>query len=572
MSRLLFKKFVISGNTSSKIDQARLRIFTLGILFVLGFVIVSIRLMDLTLIGAAQSEEETSSIQARNHHEIRSNILDRNGAILATSLKTSSLFADPRMIDDPVTIANELVGILPHLKYGDVLQKLQRNGQFIWLQRNLTPKQAYRVNSLGHPGLQFKEETRRVYPKGALTAHIVGFTDVDNNGLSGIEKSFDGLLNNGKSDLSLTIDIRLQHIVKREISRIISEFEAKGGSGLVLDIETGEVLSMVSLPDFNPHFPANITDSAKFNQTTLGVYEMGSTFKIFSTAGALDLGAVQVNDSFDTRKALKIGRHRINDFHAQRRIMTLPEVFVHSSNIGTALMAQELGGGKLRDFYRDLGLLNKASIELPEIGAPITPPNWGEIYAATASYGHGIAVSPLQVSQAVATILNDGYQVTPTLIRQNSPNHNQGKNKAKLSIISPQTSATMRELMELVIIKGTGSKAFVDGYRIGGKTGTAEKVMPRGYDKKALLSSFVSAFPINDPKYLILVIIDEPVGQKQSWGYATAGWTAAPAVGRIIKQMTRLFDLPPNHANTKAIQNSLSPYIRDKKDKHLASF
>ncbi len=574
-------KLVINSERTQQLEEARFRILLLSIIFMMGFTLIAGKLFILT-IGGQNTGQAVASIATATKtstsepaaNAIRSNILDRNGDILATSLKTQSLYADPKFIDNPTRVAKNLIKTLPELNYGEILKDLQSNKRFVWIKRHLTPEQQYQVNALGHPGLAFTPETRRIYPKGPLFSHVLGFADIDGKGLSGVENTFNNLLAKGQDDLTLTLDTRLQHIARRETMRTIEKFNAKGGAAMIMDIHSGDILAMVSLPDFDPHFPEQATKDQRFNRNTLGVFEMGSVFKIFSTAAALEYQTTEIDRRYDTSEPLKIGRFRIRDYHPEKRPLSVAEMFIKSSNIGSAQLAQEMGKEKLQDFYRDLGLFDRVSLELPEMGKPLLPPRWGEIANMTASYGHGIAVSPLHTILATSIISNGGYAVKPTLIQPPPKEDEYDEIKAKISIISPQTSRMMRQLMEMVVMSGTASKAFIPGYRIGGKTGTAEKVSKKGgYAEKNLRSSFVGAFPMPNPQYAVLVMIDEPIGNKESYGYATAGWTAAPTSGRIIKHMAELLNMPPHYGDGAEIQQTMAPYVMSKEEEErLASF
>ncbi len=559
----------IGGDRHVALDQARTRLILVSAVFMLGFMAVALRLSDLTLLHVPFSEVAPVAADATATQKWRAEITDRNGALLASSLKTASLFADPKLIDDPARVAKELTETLPELNYGDTLQKLQGERRFVWLYRNLTPRQQYAVNSLGHPGLAFRTEHRRIYPQGGLTAHVTGYTDVDSTGIAGIEKSFDSLLRNGEEPLRLTLDLRVQHILHRELSASMKRFNAKHAAGLVMDAKTGEVLAMTSLPDFDPHKPDAYKPAALFNRATLGVFEMGSTFKLFTIAAALDSGKFKLGDKLDITDPIRAGRFTIRDYHPIKREATLPEIFIHSSNIGSAMIAQEIGTDGMKDFYERTGMFAPARIELPEIGAPLVPQPWREINTLTASFGHGLAVSPLQLARATAALVNGGEMVQPTLIL--SDDDQKGENTAKTRVISPQTSARIRQLMELAVVAGTGSKAKVEGYSVGGKTGTAEKVTKHGYDRKSLLSSFIAAFPMDDPQYIVLAILDEPKGTKDTYGYATGGWTAAPVVSAVIGEMAPLLNIMPADKDAAGdIRKAMDIYL--KKDKHLASY
>lgn len=559
----------ISGARFNVIDRACGRLVLLAFVFALAFLMIAVRLVNLTLLSnPGQAFAERNYQQENGPVSLRADITDRNGVLLATTLNTASLYADPALIEDPQAAARDLVAVLPELGYSDTLQKLQNGKRFVWLQRNLTPRQHYAVNALGYPGFQFKHETRRLYPHGAMVAHLTGYTDVDGHGIAGLEKSFDNILSKKHDPLALTIDIRLQHILHRELQDSIAAFSAKGGAGLIVDVNNGDILALVSLPDFDPHFPQKAATDQKFNRATLGVYEMGSTFKIFSIAAALEAGAVKPSDSFDARKPLKAGRFLIRDFHPQNKIMTVPEIFIHSSNIGTALIAEKTGTDNLRLFFKQLGLLEPLSAGLPETGSPLVPNPWRDINTLTTSYGHGIAVTPLQTIMAAAAVLNGGVYHAPGLVmKKQDPVLTGGMEKR---VVSPQTSNKMRQLMRLVITDGTGTQADVAGYRVGGKTGTAEKIAGGGYNKNALLSSFVGAFPIENPRYVILTMIDEPKGNKKSFGYATGGWTAAPAAGRAIAQMASLYNIAPTQEDAPEIFSAMAMYVE--KEKKLAAY
>jgi len=577
----MFKRTNIefTGQKRSALDMARGRLVLLSLFFVLSYILIGARVVHLTIIeGELKKSEETVSyleaepVEAKA--ERRADILDRNGVILARSLNTSSLYADPHLISDPKTVAKDLAKIFPDMTYGDLLQKLQSDKRFVWIKRNMTPDDQYKILYLGHPGLSFKEEQRRIYPQGSLAAHIVGYTNVDDHGIAGLEASFDKLLNKGDEALLTTIDVRIQHALRREVSTAMKTFSGVAGTGVVMDVNTGEVLAAVSLPDFDPN---NANDkknkAAMFNNLTLGVFEPGSTFKIFTTAAAIENAGAQMGTTYDAREPLKIGRFKISDYHAQKRIMTLPEVFMHSSNIGSIKMAQAVGVDPFKNFLKDLGLFSKPDIEIPEVGAPIIKSSWKEIDMMTASFGHGIAVSPLQLVTAASSIMNGGILVKPTLVMDKG----QGGRKAdknSLRVVSEKTAHRMRQLMRLVVTGGTGSKAEVAGYNVGGKTGTADKASHGGYDKNKRRSSFMGFFPSEAPRYAVYIMVDEPKGTKESYGYATAGWVAAPAVGKVIESIVSIEGMKPQESDE--LGHTLDAYVKTKeqiaKEKQLAAF
>ncbi|NNG04336.1 MAG: penicillin-binding protein 2, partial [Inquilinus sp.] len=482
----------------------------------------------------------------------RGDVLDRNGVILATTLPTASLYADPAKVIDAAEAAEMLAATLPDLDYDAVLAALTSSRRFVWLRRGLTPSEHYQVNRLGLPGIAFQNEERRYYPHGPLAAHAVGFTDVDGTGLAGIEKTFDRELRTDGGPLRLSLDVRLQALLQNELQVAIDEFQALGGAGLIMHARSGEILAMVSLPDFNPARPEAGPAIGRFNRTTLGVYEMGSTFKVFNTAMALDSGIAGLNDGYDAREPIRIGRYTINDFHPQRRWLSVGEIFMHSSNIGSVHMAVAAGTRRQQDYLDRFGLLAPPAIELPEVASPMVPTPWREINTMTIAYGHGMAVSPLQLSAAVAATVNGGILLTPTLIPGDRSDRPTGTR-----VLSAATSDTMRRLLRLAVVSGTGGHADAPGYLVGGKTGTAEKAVGPGYDRRALLSSFVAAFPMTSPEYVVFAMLDEPRGNERTFGYATGGWVAAPLVGRVIERMGPMVGLAPLDPEAPEIREAL---------------
>ncbi len=524
------------------IETGRNRLLVTGLVFAVLFLILAARLVHVTLLMGGEPSLAGAPAAARAHAE-RAEILDRRGELLASNQKTASLYANPRVILAPEEAARKLTRVLPELSYGSLLGKLDSKRGFVWIKRNLTPKQQYAVNSLGLPGIAFQTERRRVYPQGRLMAHILGFTGVDDRGLAGIERYFDerlGARRAGERPLTLSVDTRIQYALRDELARAVGKFRAKGGAGVVLDAINGEVLALVSLPDFEPSLAAAAAEEARFNRATLGVYELGSVFKIFTLAMALDGRTVGLSDSYDATKPIHVARFIIRDFHAKRRWLSVPEIFLYSSNIGAAKMALDVGGTAQRAYLDKLGLLGRSRIELPEVGLPLYPARWGKISTMTIGFGHGIAVSALQLASAAAAVVNGGVLVPPTLIKREAGAEVPGRR-----VMSPETSATMRRLLRLVVQHGTGKKASAPGYLVGGKTGTGEKAGAGGYRRKALVSSFVGAFPMTKPRYVVLALLDEPVGNKDSFGYATGGWTAAPVVGRVVARIAPILGVEP---------------------------
>jgi cell division protein FtsI (penicillin-binding protein 3) len=535
---------------SRAIETGHSRTVVTGAVFAVLFLVLAGRVIDLSLF---QGNQEPQLLRAESHDAIettRANIMDRNGVLLATSLPTDSLFVDSKALlesgEDPVNAARDLTRALPGLSYSKALEKLSSGNRFEYLVRNLTPNNKHQVNQLGIPGLQFQREERRTYPQGPLLSHILGYTDVDGRGISGVEKSFDSQLLGSGGTLQLSIDVRIQSIVRRALMEGIDKFKAIGGAGIVMDIHTGELISIVSLPDFDPNDPNSIQGDAGFNRATKGVYEMGSIFKLFNTAMALDSGVVSITDKFDASDPIKAGRFKITDYHGKHRPLSVPEILVFSSNIGSAKMALEAGTPLQRDYMTRFGLLNTAALEIPEVGAPLFPDHWGKVSTMTIAYGHGIAISPLQLSSAISAVTNGGLLLPATLLKI----HGDEKVPAQ-RIISAETSEQMLKLMRLVVLQGSGKNANSQYYHVGGKTGTADKPEGGRYNRNARISSFAGVFPIEDPKYAILVMVDEPVGIKESYGFATAGWVAAPIVKKIVDSIGPMLGMQP--ARTKDV-------------------
>ncbi|NKB54878.1 MAG: penicillin-binding protein 2 [Alphaproteobacteria bacterium] len=548
------------------LDVSYTRLLMTGAMLLFAFGAIAVRLVDVSLLQAASEPRAAFAPRGQEMRMDRADVVDRNGNLLATNLSTASLFANPRKVMDPDDTARQLARVLPTLREAEVARQLKTNRSFVWLQRNLTPRQQWQVISLGLPGIDFQSAQTRVYPNGALAAHIMGYVGVDNQGLAGVEERFDATLRDNAAPLQLTIDIRLQHILRGELLRAKTEFNALGATGVIMDARNGDVLAMTSLPDFDPNDGSNARDNQKFNRATLGVYELGSTFKIFTAAMALDYGIVTMRDGYDATDPIRISRFTIRDYHAKRRWLSVPEIFMYSSNIGAAKMAEDVGGEAQREFLGRLGMLRPASIELPEVGTPMVPSPWRPIKTMTISFGHGLAVSPLQLASGVSAMVNGGTVHRSTLIRRETAEPPQGQR-----IISERTSRDVRRLMRLVVANGTGRKASAAGYVVGGKTGTADKPKRGGYSRRALLSSFVGAFPMTDPRYVVLATLDEPQGNKSTHGYATGGWVAAPVVRRVIERAAPLLGVQPVDEQSPTVKKKL--FIKFKREgRQLASF
>lgn len=547
----------VEGVRQGAIEVARNRMIFVMALFALGFVSLSVKLVS---VGVFQSNKEIGYRTASANNALlmaRADIVDRNGVVLATNLKTPSLGVNPHKIDNPELLSYRIKEVLPSLKREEILATLTSKRRHAWIKRKLTPKQMFEINKLGEPGLVFSDAEKRIYPQGRLVSHVLGSVGVDNQPSAGVELYFDERLSDplrSEEPLELSIDIRVQHILNQELNNYIEKFSAKGGAGLILDAKTGEVLALSSLPDFDPNENNDPTDPSRFNQILQGVYELGSGFKTFTIASGLESGVVDLAGGYDASKPVRVSGFTIHDDHAKNRWLSVPEIYVYSSNIGTLKMAQEIGVDGQKGFFEKLGLFRKTDIEIHEKGNPILPYQWGPTELVTTSYGHGIAVTPLHLASGVAAMINGGRLNPATLIRKDENQVQKvSYEQEEFQVISPETSEVMRNLMHLVVEFGTGKSAKVDGYLIGGKTGTANKAAEkgdgfRGY-KKEIISSFVSAFPINDPKYVIFTMLDEPHGIKETFNMASGGWTAAPMVGNIISRVGPLMGIEPAQKN-----------------------
>ena len=559
------EKTSICGMQTGRLGLAKLRLVMVAGVFLLGYLAIDLRLIDLTLMRTKPVEEMAADREDVRPltKPLRGDILDRNGELIATSIKMSSLYADATLVANKEEVARDIAGILPDVAKADILQKLSSEKKFVWLKRNITPKQEYAINALGHPGLGFQEEDRRLYPQGVLAAHVAGYTDVDGRGIAGIEGAFDKKLAAGGNGVVLSVDLRVQHVLHHELSEAVKKFSAKAGIGMVMDVNTGEIIAMVSLPDFDPLHPAEASDNAKFNRASLGVFEMGSTFKIFPTALALDRGVAGFGTTYDATTPIKMGRFTISDYHAENRVLTVPEIFILSSNIGVARMAMDIGTPAMKEFYGRLGFFTQEPIELPERGSPLYPKPWREVSTLTASYGHGVAVSPVHLMRAAAAMVNGGVLRKPTLLKLEGAAVD-GEEEER--VIKPETSRKIRRLMELTVATGTGGNAHVMGYNVGGKTGTAEKSSGGRYDKGAVFSSFLGVFPVQNPQYAVLAILDEPKATSDTHGYATGGWTAAPVVAKVVERMAPLYGMEPAADTGPEVVKEMAAYIKDEKE------
>ncbi|MET3589545.1 cell division protein FtsI (penicillin-binding protein 3) [Bartonella silvatica] len=483
----------------------------------------------------------------------RPDILDRNGRLLATDIKTYSLFAEPRRIIDVDETIELLSTVLPNLNWQETYRRLKRKSSFSWIQRGLTPTQRTKIMALGIPGIGFRTEIRRFYPSGSVVSHILGMVNIDNQGIAGMEKYIDdtglsalraaGLATEESlKPVQLSIDLRVQTIVHDELIQAMKRYKAIAAGAVILNIHTGEVLALASIPDFDPTNPAESLKSDRFNRMTAGTFEMGSIIKSFTTAMALDSGLFHLNSVIDASKPLQASRNYfIRDFHGKNRPLKLWEVFIYSSNIGSAKEALEIGIDGHRDFLKRLGLLDRLTTELPEVAHPILPHRWRDIHSMTISFGHGMATTPLQTAVGAAALMNDGLWIAPTFLKRTK----EEALKYAKQVIKSKTSQDMRYLYKLNSDIGSGRNAKVEGYRVGGKTGTAEKTENGRYSKTKNFNSFLAAFPIEKPSYVVLTIIDEPHPEDGKYS-ATAAMNAGPMLANIIRRSASFLGVKPD--------------------------
>ncbi|CEG07251.1 Peptidoglycan synthase FtsI [Afipia felis] len=547
---------LLYGNVD-RAAKARARVGLAMLAFSAVFAVIALRLVMYGVMGDTHNGRRGGAQDAVA--TARPDILDRNGEILATDIKAASLYAEPRKLIDKDEAIELLTATLPDLDPGEVRDRLSSRKGFVWLKRELTPKQQRDVFKLGLPGVGFLRENKRVYPTGRDVSHLIGLVNIDNQGIAGMEKWLDG---NGLADLhragfatdrqqepiELAVDLRVEHALRDELVKAKEKFHAKAASGIVSNVRTGEIVAMVSLPDFDPNNPKEANDPDRINRLTTGVYEMGSTFKAFMLAMALDSGKTTLNSMWDVRTPLQYGRFRIHDDHPLGRAINTKEVFTYSSNIGAARIALSQGIEAHKAFLAKMGQLTRLRTELPESASPILPRHWGELNTVTIAFGHGIAVVPLQAVMGIDALVNGGYLIPPTFLKRSEAD----AMKLAKRVIKPETSDKMRFLMRLNAEVGTARKADVPGYYIGGKTGTAEKVINGRYAKKKVLNAFTAIMPADNPQYQLLVMLDEPQALPETHGFITSGWNAVPTGGKVIARIAPLlgikprFDLPPS--------------------------
>jgi cell division protein FtsI (penicillin-binding protein 3) len=540
----------VYGKDVDRGAKARARIGLAILAFAVVYGVIAARLV----IFAIQADEHTVQrvVSSDAVATARPDILDRNGEVLATDVRVPSLYAEPRRLIDVDEAVELLNADLPDLDAKELRERLSSKRGFVWLKRDITPEQQREIYRQGLPGIGFLNENKRDYPNGDEISHLIGHVNIDNQGIAGIEKWLDGqglaalhmaglATDRLQNPVQLAVDLRVQHVLRDELVAARAKFSALAAAGLVLNVRTGEVVALVSEPDYDPNNPREALDPSRINRLTTGVYEMGSTFKAFTLAMALDSGKVTLNSTFDARMPLRMGRFTIHDFEAQHRVLTVPEIFTYSSNIGAARIALSLGGAVQQAFLKKLGQLDRLRTELPESADPILPRRWTDLTTATVAFGHGLSVAPLQAAMGVAAIMNGGLLIPPTFLKRSETE----AEKFGRRVIKPETSMMMRYLMRLNVEQGTAEKAEVPGYYIGGKTGTADKVINGRYSKNKVLTDFMAILPADKPHYLLLIMLDEPHALPQTHGFTTSGWNAVPVGGNVVARIAPLLDIAP---------------------------
>jgi cell division protein FtsI (penicillin-binding protein 3) len=603
------------------LEKTRGRLVFCAGVFVVLFAAVSLKLADATIIQpmmprdpaiarverSAAAPDPTAPVMPQLAH--RASILDRNGQPLAVSLVTAEVYADPREMMDTADAARKLKSVLPAIDEKDLAHRLASAKQFVYVARRISPRQEMAVNALGIPGVYFQPSERRAYPLGRVAAQVLGGVDVDEHGLAGVEKFFDKRLAENPAPLRLSLDVRIQSVVRDELAANMAEFHAIGAAGIVMDVNTGELLAVVSLPDYDANDFGHAPEDARFDRAATGRYEPGSTFKLQTAAMALDAGIVHIWNEFDASQPIRFGRFTITDFEGKHRWLYLPEVLAYSSNLGAAHIADAVGGVRQRAWLARLGMFQPVGVELPEAATPLYQPfsRWGRLATMTVGFGQGISITPLHLVRATAVVANGGIMIRPTLLAREAEGEfssasadasadaaaRSGMTATPVSmrlgdaqsiaagddpqadmppeprqkppvvlgepIMKPETSAIVRRLMRLVVTNGYGKPAEVAGYYVGGKTGTSEKIGANGrYEKHANVSAFICVFPMNHPRYAVYMMLDDPKGNASTGFFSTAGAVAAPAAGRVIARIAPMLGLYPDLADAPAIDASLT--------------
>jgi len=536
---------------STRLDRSRARVRTIALGLFVAYAGLGVKLLVLGLSHDPPQTLKTAADDALSG--ARPDLLDRNGEILATDVKTMSVFAEPNRIIDIDEAVELITAVLPDVNAKELRERLSSKKGFIWVKRQITSKEQAEIFRLGLPGVGFLPENKRVYPNGPIGAHVIGFVDKDNVGIAGMEKYLDeqsltdphvaGFTVDPASlkPLRLSLDLKATHALRDELVDGMDHFHAKAAAGMVVDVNTGEVIALESLPDFDPNDPSDASDPTKINRINVGVYEMGSTFKALSLAMALDSGKVTLGSHVDARDSLRYGRFTIHDFHATHRVLTVPEVFTHSSNIGAARLALMVGVEGHKAFLKRMGQLDRLRTELPESAEPLAPKRWTLLNTMTIAFGQGLNVAPIQAVMAVCALANGGMMMTPTFL----PRTEEEAEKVSRRVISAQTSESMRYLMRSNATHGSAGFANVPGYYVGGKTGTADKIIHGHYSQNKVFTTFMAITPADKPKYLYLAIYDDPQAAPGDYGFHTAAWNTGRTTGALIRRIEPLEGVPP---------------------------
>lgn len=549
--------------------RAETRLLVLGIFFFVAFSTVALRMGMLSASTPTEPQSAASIVQIANQ---RADIVDRRGEILATNLATTALYAQPPLMVDPVAAAKGLARVFPDLDEKELIEDFTGKRKFLWIKKKISPEQQQAVHDLGEPGLLFGPREMRLYPNGRLAAHILGGASFGKEGVhaaevigvAGVERYFDETLRDPAREgapLQLSIDLSAQAAMRQVLAKAMKVMDARGAAAVLMNAHTGEIIAMESLPDFDPNDRPRIgpetkqADSPLFNRASQGVYELGSTFKIFAAAVSLEKGLANPDTMIDTKGPMKWGRFKIRDYHDYGAQLSVTDVIVKSSNIGTARMALAAGTEAQQDFLESLGFFDAVPVELIEARTtkPLLPPRWSELSTMTVSYGHGISVTPLHLATAYASTLNGGLRVKPTILKQDGPAPHRER------VLSEETSAALRKMLRAVVTRGTASFADVPGYDVGGKTGSADKPKPGGgYHDDKVISTFASVFPAHDPKYVMVVMLDEPSVTALGEVRRTAGWTAAPVSAELVTRLMPILGARPEVASAHPVHYTAS--------------
>jgi len=553
-SLVLRLKAFLGALVSTRLDKSGGRIRQLALILCLAYAGIGAKLIKLGLSSEPPQTLKVAVDQAASG--ARPDLLDRNGQVLATDVRTLSVFAEPRRIIDKDEAVELITAVLPDVDAKELRERLSSKKGFVWVKRQVTPKEQQEIFHLGLPGVGFVPENKRVYPNGPIGAHVIGFVDKDNIGIAGMEKYLDqqsltdphvaGFTVDPDSlkPVRLSLDLKATHALRDELKAGLEKYQAKAGAGAIIDVNTGEIIALESLPDYDPNDPPDMTKESskdKINRINVGVYEMGSTFKAISISMALESGKVNLGSRIDARDSLRYGRFTIHDFHATHRVLTVPEVFTHSSNIGTARMALMVGVQGHQAFLKKMGQLDRLRTELPESAEPLVPKRWTELNTMTIAFGQGLNVAPIQALMAVAALVNGGHMIVPTFLTRNEADAMASSHR----VVSEQTSESMRYLMRSNATHGSASFANIEGYYVGGKTGTADKIIHGHYSQDKVFTTFMAITPADKPKYLYMVLYDQPQAVAGDGGYHTAAHNAGRVAGLLIRRVQPLEGVPP---------------------------